>query len=104
MSGYQIVTQTGSTDFDVSYESTVGVQADCPTGKLAVGGGGSASIVNNPDQTLDFFENADLSQSYPATDVSWEADFSRLDGQNFDTVDQLNWTVFVVCVDGTAGG
>jgi hypothetical protein len=99
VSGYQIVTKSGTVTFaSGGVAEEFSVDAICPTGLVAVGGGGSAEsqIINDPVQ------QADLTASLPLSDGSgWEAQFSRLDGQTFDQDQQLFYDAYVVCVDGT---
>jgi hypothetical protein len=64
---------------------------------VAVGGGGTAEIRVNGS----FSEQADLSGSNPKPDGSgWEASFSRLSSLYFDNGQELDYTVYAVCVDG----
>jgi hypothetical protein len=97
VSGYQIVTKSGTVSFTSSgVAQEFSVDAICPTGLVAVGGGGSAEsqIINDPVQ------QADLTASLPLSDGSgWEAQFSRLDGQTFDQDQELFYDAYAVCVD-----
>jgi hypothetical protein len=96
VSGYQIIQNTGTSTLLVSNVWAQGFGATCPAGDVAVGGGGNAVV----DTTATGDLQADLAGSYPASDTTWWANFSRPDGQPFSTTDQLEYDVYVVCVDG----
>jgi hypothetical protein len=73
----------------------------CPTGQVAVGGGGTAyveGLENNGEG-----EGAVLSNSFPVTNgSSWEAGFTPVGATAFLTTDQLDYSIYVICVDGTS--
>jgi hypothetical protein len=79
----------------VKYEG----DAECPTGKVVVGGGGAASIwVGNS-----FSEYLLLGESLPLTDGSaWAAYFTRYNPQQYEVGQTIEYTVWAVCIDGTA--
>ena len=96
VSGYQIVQNTGTVSVLVNNAGAIPEDATCPTGDVAVGGGGDAVVGTTAMGNL----QADLSGSYPGSDTSWWVNFSRPDGQAFLTTDVLQYDVYVVCVEG----
>jgi hypothetical protein len=93
ISGYQVVKQSGNDD--VSDAADIVVHANCPAGKVPLGGGGFASIV---DGNSNFIQYAQLNSSVPtAFDDGWEVTLSGADDQGFDDGTHVQWTVYAIC-------
>jgi len=91
MSGYEIVQKLEA--FTVSFAfRTVGATAVCPTGKVAVGGGGGSNLE----------PRLHLVGSGPGTDngnSSWFVSLGRPDGSAFAVGESVSVSARAVCVN-----
>ncbi len=99
VSAYEIVSKNGT--FTASSNNVANALADvvqCPTGKVALGGGGSSSLaVGNVAAGT-----ADLVSSFPtASGQGWQVTYAKLDGTDFSTTEHLSYTTYVVCANVT---
>ena len=98
VSGYEVVSKTVEQEegFGGGVTKTMLFDVSCPTGKVAVGGGGAANL-DNATSTLG---PADVSQSAPDTSDStqWNIGISKLDGSYFADGEGVYGTIYAVCV------
>jgi hypothetical protein len=99
MSGYEIVSEDEEFVEDTANSTrAILISAECPTGKKAVGGGGSGRIfVNNAVTNL-----AQLVDSRPAEfegTSSWQTSIGKADGSFFAVGEGIHGTAYAVCVN-----
>jgi hypothetical protein len=92
VSGYQKVVSTHTFPAGTGAAGGFGVQADCPTGKVATGGGGSFVDANGDPVT---FNSDVVNASFPTPDsTGWVI---VLTGSSFDTKDITGISAYVLC-------
>jgi hypothetical protein len=96
-SGYEIVTINDTfTENSPNLTKVFVDNVPCPSGKVVVGGGGSASF--------DTAGPADVAESYPLVGGGasrWGVGFARLDGGYFAVGDTLTYSIHAVCMNAS---
>jgi len=100
MSGYEIVTEPASYTAPRPDEAVaVEARAECPTGKRAVGGGGSGNITT-PNA---FTKPAHLVESRPGSNgLAWIGALGTPDGSFLAVGQGVSGTVYAICVNVAA--
>jgi hypothetical protein len=99
MSGYEIVRHQEDSIADTANQVKVfGAGVSCPSGKKAVGGGGSGDVVVNHFAT----DSAQLVDSHPFDHEGtsgWGVLFGKADGSFLEVGEGISITAYAVCVN-----